>query len=80
MYGVGLFIWGRVPEPMCIIHLHNMLVQTGFLDPGGTWTEVGALFSNSFFPWEVSTRVHTSDYAALLKTTFHGISHAHTGG
>lgn len=30
-YGVSFLVWDRIPEPMCLIHLHNMLVQKGYI-------------------------------------------------
>ena len=40
-YGTGLAIWDNVPEPMCIIHLHNMLVKKGYITrPVGLYATV----------------------------------------
>ncbi|CAG7915792.1 unnamed protein product [Penicillium olsonii] len=49
-YGTGLVVWDSVPEPICVIHLHNMLVQKGLLKrPIGLWDSLGSLFENCFF-------------------------------
>lgn len=49
-FGMGLFLWDRVPEPFCVIHLHNMLVQKGYISqPVGLHGTLQELFTNSFF-------------------------------
>lgn len=49
-YGLNFLIWERMPEPMCLIHLHNMLVQTGYLSkPVGLYQTLEMLFPQSFF-------------------------------
>lgn len=59
-YGIGLFMWDRVPEPMCIIHLHNMLAQKGYISrPVGLYATFEILFKDSFF---VDGNVPTSKF------------------
>lgn len=49
-YGVAMLVWDNVPEPMCILHLHNMLVQKGLLKrPIGLWAIIASVFEDSFF-------------------------------
>ncbi|KZF19909.1 hypothetical protein L228DRAFT_256894 [Xylona heveae TC161] len=49
-YSVGVWIWDRIPEPMCAIHLHNMLVQKGYIEQTvGLYGTVDELFKSSFF-------------------------------
>ncbi|KAJ5458032.1 hypothetical protein N7475_009420 [Penicillium sp. IBT 31633x] len=49
-HGMAMFIWDSVPEPMCVLHLHNMLVQKGFLArPVGLWGALEELLQNTFF-------------------------------
>lgn len=49
-HSMALRIWDSVPEPMCVIHLHNMLVQKGLLSrPVGLWNSVVKLFQNNVF-------------------------------
>ncbi|KNG89764.1 hypothetical protein ANOM_002006 [Aspergillus nomiae NRRL 13137] len=49
-YGMGLAMWDRVPEPLCVIHLHNMLVQKGYISqPVGLYDTFEKLFAESFY-------------------------------
>ncbi|KAL1985317.1 hypothetical protein VTN96DRAFT_7995 [Rasamsonia emersonii] len=49
-YGVSFLIWDSIPEPMCLIHLHNMLVQKGYItQPIGLYDSLQELFKTSFF-------------------------------
>ncbi|CAG8375794.1 unnamed protein product [Penicillium salamii] len=50
-YGAAMLIWDNVPEPICIIHLHNMLAQKGLLKRGvGLWNALGVdLFQDAIF-------------------------------
>lgn len=59
-YGMGLLMWDRVPEPMCIIHLHNMLVQKGYISrPVSLYDTFAVLFKDSFF---VDGKAPTSNF------------------
>lgn len=49
-YSMSFFIWDIIPEPMCIIHLHNMLVKKGYIaNPVGLWATLQDLFPTEFF-------------------------------
>ncbi|RPA71784.1 hypothetical protein BJ508DRAFT_367597 [Ascobolus immersus RN42] len=46
----GMYMWDNQPEPMLTVHLHNMLVQKGYLSrPVGLWGSIAELYSHSFF-------------------------------
>jgi hypothetical protein len=51
-YGINFMLWDRIPEPICLIHLHNMLVRKGYIkQPVGLYTSLQDLFSNGmYFP------------------------------
>lgn len=60
VYGVSFFIWDNIPEQMCLIHLHNMLVQKGYItEPVGMYASLQKLFQTSFF---AGGKVPTSDF------------------
>ncbi|KAI8656172.1 hypothetical protein NCS55_01272100 [Fusarium keratoplasticum] len=65
-YIMGVSLWDKMPEPMLLIHLHNMLVQKGYLTrPVGLFQTLHDLMTESFF---ASGRAPTSDFSqALLK-------------
>ena len=49
-YGMNFLIWDRIPEPMCLIHLHNMLVQKGYIrQPIGLYATLQDLFPTAYF-------------------------------
>lgn len=49
-YCLTLFIWDQIPEPVCIIHLHNMLVERGYIkQPVGLYASLAGLFTEAFF-------------------------------
>lgn len=49
-YDMGLFIWNTIQEPICAIHLHNMLVQKGYIaQPVQLYAALQELFKSSFF-------------------------------
>ena len=49
-YGMNFLVWDRIPEPMCLIHLHNMLVQKGYIrQPIGLYAALQDLFPTAFF-------------------------------
>jgi hypothetical protein len=49
-YGMNFLVWDRIPEPMCLIHLHNMLVQKGYIrQPIGLYATLQDLFQTAFF-------------------------------
>ncbi|OXV06093.1 hypothetical protein Egran_06139 [Elaphomyces granulatus] len=60
-YGMGFLIWDGIPEPMCLIHLHNMLVQKGYItQPVGMYATLQELFKTTFF---ANGHVPTSDFS-----------------
>lgn len=59
-YGMNFLVWDRIPEPMCLIHLHNMLVQKGYIrQPIGLYATLQDLFPTAFF---ASGKVPISDF------------------
>ncbi|PGG97803.1 hypothetical protein AJ80_09640 [Polytolypa hystricis UAMH7299] len=57
---LGMMIWENIPEPMCVLHLHNMLVQGGHItQPVGLFGTLEDLFSTSVFP---NGKPPTSDF------------------
>jgi hypothetical protein len=59
-YGMNFLIWDRMPEPMCLIHLHNMLVQKGYINQEiGLYASLQQLFPTAFF---ADGKVPTSDF------------------
>ncbi|RFU81236.1 hypothetical protein TARUN_983 [Trichoderma arundinaceum] len=50
MYQSVMVLWDGTREPMLVIHLHNMLVQRGYLKrPITLYSRLGIMFSDSFF-------------------------------
>lgn len=63
-YRTGMAIWDRIPEPISIVHLHNMLVQKGHLErPVGLYGALETIFQSAFF---ADGNVPTSDFANAL--------------
>ncbi|KAM5356712.1 hypothetical protein ACJ41O_003358 [Fusarium nematophilum] len=59
-YRSGLMLWEHIPEPLLLIHLHNMLGQTGRLArPVGLYQTVEDLFKERVF---VDGKPPTSDF------------------
>jgi hypothetical protein len=49
-YLAGMGIWERIPEPMLLIHLHNMLVKKAYLKkPDSLFQSLERLFAQGFF-------------------------------
>ncbi|CZT52418.1 uncharacterized protein RSE6_13753 [Rhynchosporium secalis] len=48
-YALGNNLWDRLPEPMCVIHLHNMMVELGLIRETGLLSSLAQLFADSFF-------------------------------
>ncbi|KAI1028818.1 hypothetical protein LB503_002684 [Fusarium chuoi] len=49
-YRLGMFLWERLPEPTLMIHLHNAVVQKGYLSrPIGLCATLEDLFKHTFF-------------------------------
>lgn len=63
-YLVSMQIWDRIPEPALLAHLHNMLVQKGYLKrPVGLYSSLELFFKSAFF---VGGKIPTSDFAHAL--------------
>lgn len=73
-YGLGLRLWDEIPEPVCIIHLHNMLVAKGYINrPIGLYSTLQDLFPNAFFE---NGKPPTSNFlTAMVAATCHSLSH-----
>ncbi|KAL7817299.1 hypothetical protein V8C26DRAFT_398638 [Trichoderma gracile] len=64
VYRFGLTLWDRIPEPMLIVHLHNMLVQKRYLKrPIGLFASLESTFPTAFF---ADGRPPTSDFTQAL--------------
>ncbi|KAL9572301.1 hypothetical protein ACKAV7_003502 [Fusarium commune] len=49
-YRLGMLLWERMPEPTLMIHLHNAVVQKGYLSrPVGLCATLEDLFKHTFF-------------------------------
>ena len=49
-YLVNMVIWDRIPEPFLLVHLHNMLVQKGYIaKPVGLFASLEEMLPTSFF-------------------------------
>jgi hypothetical protein len=49
-HGVGLQLWDTLPEPTCLVHLHNMLVKKGYLEKEiGLYATLEDIFADQFF-------------------------------
>ncbi|KAM0341524.1 hypothetical protein ACHAPU_009972 [Fusarium lateritium] len=49
-YRLGMSLWERIPKPMLMIHLHNAVVQKGYLSkPIGLCATLEDLFKETFF-------------------------------
>jgi hypothetical protein len=49
-YSTSFLMMDRIPEPFCIVHLHNMLVQRGYITkPVGLYASLQELFPEIFF-------------------------------
>jgi hypothetical protein len=63
-YGMNLLIWDRMPEPMCLIHLHNMLVHKGYIKQEiGLYAAMQGLFPTAFF---ADGKAPTSDFCGAF--------------
>ncbi|KAI1637118.1 hypothetical protein F4809DRAFT_341918 [Biscogniauxia mediterranea] len=63
-YLLGMMIWDRIPEPMLLIHLHNMLVQKGFISqPVGLFRSLQDLFPDA---WFADGKAPTGDFSRAL--------------
>ncbi|KAL7922439.1 hypothetical protein ACQKWADRAFT_320720 [Trichoderma austrokoningii] len=66
LYRGVMALWEEMPEPMLVIHLHNMLVQKGYLKEEITiYHALGLFFSDSFFS---GGQPPTSDFDAAFRS------------
>ncbi|KAK7428225.1 hypothetical protein QQZ08_005291 [Neonectria magnoliae] len=64
-YSLCMALWDRMHEPMLLIHLHNMLVQRGFItEPVGLYATLQDLFKHTFF---TKGQIPTSNFGEALK-------------
>ncbi|KAL5371536.1 hypothetical protein DPSP01_014198 [Paraphaeosphaeria sporulosa] len=62
---ISMVMWDRMPEPTLAIHLHNMLVQKGYIkEPVGLYATLQDILRESFFPDGVP---ESGFYDALVK-------------
>ncbi|KAE9368958.1 hypothetical protein N431DRAFT_382769 [Stipitochalara longipes BDJ] len=65
-YAITFVLWDRIPEPMLVIHLHNMLVQKGYLSKEiGLYRSLQEMFQGAFF---ANGKVPTSDFGDAFIT------------
>ncbi|KAK4034762.1 hypothetical protein C8A01DRAFT_48910 [Parachaetomium inaequale] len=63
-YLASMSIWDQIPEPMSMVHLHNMLVQKGYLSrPVGLFASLQTLFQSAFF---AEGKIPTTDFEQAL--------------
>ena len=49
-YRVAMLIWDQITEPILLVHLHNMLVQKGYIaQPVGMYAALAEVFPSAFF-------------------------------
>ncbi|PTB68295.1 hypothetical protein BBK36DRAFT_1115287 [Trichoderma citrinoviride] len=66
VYRFGLTLWDRMPEPMLLIHLHNMLVQKKYLERSiGLFAALENTFPTAFF---ADGRAPTSNFTQALSS------------
>ncbi|KAL7955682.1 hypothetical protein V8C34DRAFT_290742 [Trichoderma compactum] len=66
VYRFGLLLWDQLPEPMLLVHLHNMLVQKKYLErPIGIFAALENTFSEGFF---ADGRRPTSNFQQALNS------------
>ncbi|OAQ62046.1 hypothetical protein VFPPC_07268 [Pochonia chlamydosporia 170] len=63
-YSSSMFLWDAMPEPMLLVHIHNMLVQKGYIErPIGLYHALEMLFPTSFFR---NGKAPTSDFISAF--------------
>jgi hypothetical protein len=63
-YIATMSIWDQIPEPMSMVHLHNMLVQKVYLSqPVGLFAALQTLFQSAFF---ADGKIPTSKFEQAL--------------
>lgn len=75
-YRLGMVVWDHHPEPILAVHLHNMLVQKGYIkEPVGLYATLASFFPECFF---ASGQAPKSDFlAALMSKTSEAASAVH---
>jgi len=70
-YGINFLFWDRMPEPMCAIHLHNMLVQKGYIsEQVGLYASLQQFFKDALFvDGKVPTFGFVDSFAAVCNET-----------
>ncbi|KAI1085592.1 hypothetical protein F5B20DRAFT_575101 [Whalleya microplaca] len=48
-YLAGMLTWDLLPEPILVVHLHNMLCQTGYLEGVNLYYRLSVLYKTGFF-------------------------------
>ncbi|KAF2868102.1 hypothetical protein BDV95DRAFT_580257 [Massariosphaeria phaeospora] len=62
---VTMLMWDQIPEPTLVFHLHNMLVQKGYIkEPIGLYGTLQDMLEDSFFPGGVP---ESKFYDSLVK-------------
>ncbi|KAG9230485.1 hypothetical protein BJ875DRAFT_520044 [Amylocarpus encephaloides] len=59
-YGVSLLLWDRMPEPLCLVHLHNLLLQKGYIqEPVEIYDDIQSVLGSTLF---VDGKIPKSDF------------------
>lgn len=66
VYDISLVLWSNLPEPMLLMHLHNMLVQKGYLKPVGLYAALEIIFPATFF---ADGKLPTHDFAKVFRVS-----------
>ncbi|TKW55997.1 hypothetical protein CTA1_11360 [Colletotrichum tanaceti] len=63
-YRAAMFLWEGIPHPSTLVHLHNMLVEKGYITaPVGLYASLQDIFAEGFF---VGGKAPTSDFDKAL--------------
>ncbi|KAL3469957.1 hypothetical protein BJX99DRAFT_264666 [Aspergillus californicus] len=69
VHAFGMQIWDRIPEPLALVHLHNMLLKKGYISrPIGLYNILEGVFQNEFF---VDGIVPDSNFLQALNAVLH---------
>ncbi|KAJ4305959.1 hypothetical protein N0V88_000749 [Collariella sp. IMI 366227] len=77
----GMRLWEQMPEPLALVHLHNMLVKKGYLKkPAGLHATLSQLLGQHFFPRGKApnsnfAEAFTAQAAAAHRLDFHQLLH-----
>ncbi|KAI2638278.1 hypothetical protein GGS21DRAFT_510517 [Xylaria nigripes] len=77
-YRYSFVVLDSLPEPVLLVHLHNMLVQKGYItEPVGLYSSFEKLFTKAFY---VDGKVPTSNFSkALMARVSESQSRRHVG-